>query len=150
MIERKEKLLPHDFDAEQGLLMAAFCPGALDKIKGLVSADDFYSTSAGLIFEKMMEFHGAERGFTISLVEQSLKDHPEYENIRLALDSLRPITSTVITHFAEIVRELADRRRCIRASYSVYECLFDLSKPVDQVRGFLRVQVPGLLTGVAQ
>ena len=145
-----DKLLPHDFDSEQGLLAAAFYPGALDKIEGLVSADDFYSTSAGLIFEKMMEFHGSERGFTISLVEQSLKDHPEYENIRLALDSLRPITGTVITHFAEIVRELADRRRCIRASYSVYENLFDLSNPVDQVRGFLRVQVPGLLTGVAQ
>ena len=150
MIERKEKLLPHDFDSEQGLLAAAFYPGALDKIDGLVSAADFYSTSAGLIFEKMMEFHSAERGFTISMVEQSLKDHPEYESIRLALDSLRPITGTVITHFAEIVRELADRRRCIRASYSVYESLFDLSNPVDQVRGFLRVQVPGLLTGVAQ
>jgi len=150
MIERKEKLLPHDFDAEQGLLMAAFCPGALDKIKGLVSADDFYSGAGKLIFGEMISFHDAGRSFTISLIDQALQDHPEYENICLALDSLRSITGTVITHFAEIVRELADRRRCIRASYSVYDNLFDLSNPVDQVRGFLRVQVPGLLTGVAQ
>ena len=144
------KILPHDFDSEQGLLAACFCPGALDKIKSMVSSDDFYSSSAKLIFQKMEEFHKSGREFTISLVDQALQDHSKYEDIRRALDVLVPITAAVAPHFASIVRELSDRRRAIRASYSVYENLFDLSNPIDQVRGFLRVQVPGLLTGATQ
>ena len=146
----EDRLLPHDNDAEQGLLAACFCPGAMDKIKGMVSAEDFYSLSAGLIFEKMMEFHASGRAFTLSIIDQCFVNHEKYDDICLALDSLRPSTNTVAINLAEIVRELADRRRAIMASYSVYESLFDLSKPVDQVRGFLRVQVPGLLTEVSQ
>ena len=145
-----DRILPHDYGAEEGLLAAAFCPDALDKINGFVSADDFYSGSGKLIFEKMTEFHASGRSFTIYIIDQALQDHPQYEGIRRALDVLVPITAEVVPHFARIVRELADRRRCIRASCSVYEDLFDLSNPVDQVRGFLRLQVPGLLTEVAQ
>ena len=144
------KILPHDFDAEQGLLAACFCPGAMDKIKGMVSSADFYSSSAKLIFQKMTDFHESGREFTLSIIDQCFVNHEKYDAICLALDSLRPSTNTVAVNLAEIVREVADRRRAIRASYSVYESLFDLSNPVDQVRGFLRVQVPGLLTEVSQ
>ena len=146
----EDRLLPHDFDSEQGLLASAFCPRAMNKIEDMVSSDDFYSSSAKLIFQKMEEFHKSGREFTISLVDQSLESHPQYPNARRALDVLVPITAEVAPHFARIVRELSDRRRAIKASYSVFEDLFDVSNPVDQVRGFLRVQVPGLLTEVSQ
>lgn len=145
----EDRILPHDYDAEEGLLMAAFCPGGIDKIEGLVSADDFYSGSGKLIFEKMTEFHESGRGFTISMIDQTLEEHSMYTNIRRVLDMLTPLTAETATHFAKIVRELADRRRAIKAIYEVYESLFDLSKPIDRVRGFLRVEVPSLATGVS-
>lgn len=146
----EDKILPHDYDAEEGLLAAAFCPDGMDRVKGLVSADDFYSGRGRLIFEKMMEFHESGRSFTISMVDQALEGHSQYVNICRVLDMLIPITSESATHFAKIVRELADRRRAIKACYEVFEGLFDLSRPVDHVRGFLRVEVPGLLAEVSQ
>ncbi len=142
------KLLPHDYDSEAGLLAAAFCPGGLDNIKGLVSADDFYSSSANLIFGKMTEFHESGRNYTPSLVDQTLEGHSQYEDIRRALDVLVPITATIAPHFAQIVRELADRRRAIKASSEALEGLFDLSKAIPRARGFLRVEVPGMLMEV--
>jgi len=126
------------------LLAALFCPGAMEKVEGLISADDFYSEGGKLIFGKMMEFHESGRGFNISIIDQTLQEHPQYTNIRHALDMLLPVTAETATHFAGIVRELADRRRAIKACYEVFEGLFDLSKPIDQARGFLRVEVPGL------
>jgi len=146
----EDRILPHDYDAEEGLLTASFCPNALEKIKGLVSADDFYSGSGKLIFGKMMEFHESGRGFTISMIDQALEGHSQYVNIRRVLDMLIPVTAETATYFAKIVRELADRRRAIKASWQVFDDLFDISKPIDQTRGFLRVYVPGLLAEVSQ
>jgi len=145
-----DKILPHDYDAEEGLLTAAFCPGGLEKIDGIVTADDFYSESGKLIFSKMMEFYESGRGFTLSMIDQALYEHSMYTNIRHVLDMLIPVTAETATHFAKIVRELADRRRAIKASYEVFDGLFDISQPIDQERGFLRVQVPGLLAEVSQ
>jgi len=138
----EDKLLPHDYDSEAMLLAALFCPGGMQKAEGLISADDFYSESGKMIFGTMMEFHKSGRSFTIFIIDQSFEGHSEYANIRRALDVLIPVTAETATHFAGIVRELADRRRAIKASYEVFENLFDLSKPIDQVRGFLRVEVP--------
>ena len=140
----QDRFLPHDFDAEQGLLNAAFYPGGMLKIDHIVTADDFYSDSGKLIFSKIMEFHESGCGFTLFSIDQTFQEHPQYIDLRRALDAIRPITAEVGPHFARMVRELADRRRAIKACYEVFEGLFDLSNPIDQARGFLRVEVPGL------
>lgn len=145
----RDRLLPHDFDAEEGLLNAAFCPGGISKVDSIVTADDFYSNSGKLIFSKMMEFHESGRSFTLFSIDQTFQEHPQYTDIRRALDAIRPITAEVGPHFARMVRELADRRRAIKACYEVFEGLFDLSKPIDQERGFLRIEVPGLAKEVS-
>ena len=145
-----DKLLPHCYDSESMLLAALFCPGGLEKVEGLITAEDFYSESGNLIFSKMMDFYESGRGFNISIIDQTLQEHSQYINIRRVLDMLYPVTGESATHFAKIVRELADRRRAIKACREVFEELFDLSKPIDQARGFLRVEVPGLLTEVSQ
>jgi len=98
----------------------------------------------------MMEFHESGRGFTISMIDQALEGHSQYVNICRVLDMLIPITAETITYFAKIVRELADRRRVIKASGQVFDDLFDISKPIDQTKGFLRVRVTGLLAEGSQ
>jgi len=83
------------------------------------------------------------------MIDQTLEGHSEYKNIRRVLDILIPVTAETATHFAGIVRELADRRQAIKASYEVFENLFDLSKPIHHVRGFLLIEVPGLTKEVS-
>lgn len=145
-----DRILPHDFDAETYLFEALFCPGGMGKVDGLITATDFYSETGKLIFQKLTEFHESGRGFTLSMIDQALEEHSVYTNIRRVLDMLIPVTAETATHFAKIVRELADRRRAIKASYEVLDGLFDISQPIDQARGFLRAQVPGLLADVSQ
>ena len=146
----EDRILPHDFDAEEAVLNAAFYPGGMSKVAHVITADDFYSGTAKLIFSRMMEFHESGRGFTLFSIDQTFLEHPQYLDIRGALDAIRPFTAEDGSYFARMVRELADRRRAIKASYEAFENLFDTSKPIDQVRGFLRVEVPGLLTEVSQ
>ena len=140
----EDRILPHNLDAEVELLSAAFCPDGMDKIKGLISAEDFYSESGKLIFGKMVEFYESGRGFTISTMDQVFEEHPEHINIRRALYALRPFTAETATYFSRIVKELADRRRAIKAIHQAHENLFDLSKPIGQIMDILRVELLSL------
>lgn len=142
----EDKILPHDYDSEGMLLAALFCPGAMQKANGLINPDDFYSGSGKLIFSKMLEFHNSGRGFTLSIIDQAFEGHSQYINIRRALDMLVPVTAETVPHFASIVQELADRRRAIKATYTAYEKLYDLSNSIGQISNLLKIQASGLLT----
>ena len=52
-------ILPHDLDAELGLLNACFCPGGLERVIETVEPNDFYSEGGKVIFKKMVDFHKA-------------------------------------------------------------------------------------------
>lgn len=143
----EDRLLPHDYDSEGMLLAALFCPGGMQKATRLISPDDFYSESVKLIFSKMLDFHNSWRGFTISIVDQAFEGHTEYTNIRRALDMLVPVTAETVPYFAGIVRELADRRRAIKATHEAYEKLFDLSVPINQAMEFLSAESLNLCGG---
>lgn len=145
-----DRILPCDLDAEVGVLNAAFYPGGISKVAHIVTADDFYSETAKLIFSKMIEFQETGRGLTLFSIDQAFLEHPRYIDIRRAMDGVRPFTAEAGPYHAGIVKELADRRRAIKACHEVFEGLFDLSKPIDQARGFLRVEIPGLLTEASQ
>ena len=137
----EDRILPYDYDAEEGVLNAAFYPGGMSKILPILTADDFYSETARLIFSRLMDYHESERGFTLFSIDQIFQEHSEYINIRRALDTVRPFTAEAGPYFAKIVKELADRRRAIKASYETFENLFDLSKSIGQVMYFLRVEL---------
>ena len=121
----------------------------MSKVFPIVTADDFYSETARLIFSRLEEYHESERGFTLFSIDQEFLEHPQYIDIRRALDGVRAFTAEAGPYHAGIVKELADRRRAIKASYETFENLFDTSKPIDQAMGFLRGQVPGIAMEVS-
>ena len=142
------RMMPYDLDSETFLLAACFCRGGLEKAAKILTPEDFYSEGGQLIYSKMLKFHQSGRGFTISTIDQSFVGHPKYESISRILDSLRPVTAEVVTHFAKIVKEFSGRRKAIKATSDACEKLHDISNPLNEVVDFLKVEVCGLGTTV--
>jgi len=125
-----DRILPHDLDAELGLLNACFCPGGLERVIEIVEPDDFYSEGGKMKFAKMVAFHKAGLSPTLFQVDKAFQNHKDYPNIRRILDELLPITAECATHFAGIVKGLSDRRKAIKRAYSTYLGLHDPANPV--------------------
>ncbi len=123
-------ILPHDLDAELGLLNACFCIGGIERVIDIVESDDFYSEYAKLIFAKMLEFYRSGNGFTPYQVDKAFQGHPDYINIRKILDEIRPVTAEDATHYAKIVKNLSDRRKAIKKAYKLYLDLHDPTFPL--------------------
>ena len=80
-------VLPHDLDAELGLLNTCFCIGGIERVIEIVEPDDFYSDGGKLIFAKMLEFYRSGNGFTLYQVDKVLQttDSPAMSLVRLLI-----------------------------------------------------------------
>jgi len=125
-----DRILPHDLDAELGLLNACFCPGGIKRVIDLVEPGDFYSDGGRLIFAKMVAFHKAGLSPTRFQLDNAFQSHTDYIGILRILDSLLPITAEVGTHYAKIVKQLSHRRKAIKQAYATYLDLHDLANPL--------------------
>jgi replicative DNA helicase len=124
------RVLPHDFDSEIGLLNACFCLGGIERVVEIVATSDFYSESGKLIFAKMVAFHKAGLEPTLFQVDMAFQDHRDYLMVRRVLDELRPITAECATHFANTVKRMSDRRKAILRAYILYLDLHDPTFPL--------------------
>jgi len=125
-----DRILPHDLDAELGLLNACFCIGGIERAIEIVEPEDYYSEYGKLIFTTMLEFYRSGNGFTLYQVDKALQVHLDYLNIRKILDELRPVTAEVAAHYAKIVKRLSYRRQAIKRAYKLYLDLRDPTFPL--------------------
>lgn len=142
-IEFNDKPLPNSEAAESGVLEACIADSAkLDPVRAIISPTDFYIGGARAVFARMLELHGEDSPLTgvpfLIRLEASFEHHPDQSKFQDLFDNLRPITGTTALHFAQIVREMADRRRIIKLTYeanqAAFDPAFDLAEIIDELR----------------
>ena len=114
-----KKIMPHDLGAEQSVLGSMLMDvRALDSALEILTAEDFYAKSNGLVFEAMKEIHA--EGSPIDPVTLSAKlkekDAPEElsgtEHLKELLESVP--TSANVKYYSRIVYDKAVFRRLIK------------------------------------
>jgi len=138
-----DRILPHDLDAELGLLNACFCPGGIERVIEVVEPSDFYSEGGKEIFAKMVEFYKAGTYSSLYQIDRAFQGHANYVSIRRILDKLIPITAECAAHFAGRVKRLSDRRKAIKQAYLNYLELHNLATPLPSGN-----QQPAMARGV--
>jgi|GEM_PF-2369652 len=142
-----DRLLPHDKEAEIAVLESLVAaemhadPTQLKKVKKIISPGDFYKRGGSRVFETMLKFRAAGRGFTLATLEDSFQSDPDAEKFSAMFDSFRPVTGQVATHFAKIILENSIRRALIHATFTANTQLFDPAFSVFEIIGKLQTAI---------
>ncbi len=106
----KEKLPPHDIDAERGVLSSILInPSALVKVADFLRPEDFYRMSHGLIYKAMLSLERKQVALDLIALKDELERQHAMEtvgNFYTVVDLMDiEITSGRIGHYAKIVHE---------------------------------------------
>ena len=117
----RERLLPHDREAEQGVLGSIIHDNAsLARLRGLLAADHFFLPAHREIYLAMLDLVGREQPIDeITLVNHlRARGHLESVGGAVYVAGLRDITPAAsnATYYGQIVREKADLRALIAAA----------------------------------
>jgi replicative DNA helicase len=129
---------PHDLEAEQGVLGAILHNStALSRAQEILTADDFYDTRHGLIFEAMVLLAGRSEAIDLITVSNQLNCAGQLERAggtsTVAELLLAVATSANIQHHARIVHDCALRRKVIRVVADVSDRAYG-NAPIDELR----------------
>ena len=141
-----KRMLPHDMEAEQGVLQACFAePEATDRSSEIINPNDFYRRGYAIIFEKLMEFRNQKRSYTPTTVLESFRNHHEYERIEASILELGPfITGQTSRHFSKIVKDFSVRRGLISAAVKMAEDCFAVTPDAKEIKSEILKKIEDL------
>ena len=127
--------LPHDPEAEQGVLQACFAdPEAVDRVCKIINPSDFYSRGHAIIFERLVALRAGGRWFTPTTVLESFRNHPECERLETLILEMGPfITGGTGRHFAKIVKDFSIRRSLINAAVKLATDSFAVTPNINEI-----------------
>ena len=119
-----KRVLPHSIEAEQSVVGAMLMDkDAIMKASEIISGEDFYQTSYGVIFESMVELFNEGKPVDLITLQERLreKDVPEeIASLEFARDLLAAVpTSANVKYYAEIVFEKSMLRRLIKMNEEI-------------------------------
>ncbi len=133
-----KRVLPHSTEAEQSVIGSML----LDKESASVAAeilskDDFYTTSYGLMYESMIDLYNEGAPIDLVTVQNRLKEKDVPPEV-YSLDNFRDIMSTVptavnIKSYATIVHEKAVLRRLIRVNEDIANTCYAGRESVEDI-----------------
>lgn len=135
------KLPPQNVEAEAAVLGALLLDkDTIIKVADLLTADDFYRSDHGLIYDSMLGLFEKRVPIDLVTLTEKLESSKQLEQVGGSsyLASLANGVSTVanVIHYANIVREKSILRRLISAAGSITELGFseveEVSKVMDQ------------------
>jgi len=145
MAQAKEKVVsaplkvpPQNVDAEQAILAGALINNdAMNQIVDVLSAEDFYKEAHVYIYAGMIELYNSNEPIDLITLSQLLKEKglleksggPDY--LASLVDAVS--TSAGILYHAEIVRDLAVRRRLISQCSLISDSCFQGLEPTDEL-----------------
>jgi replicative DNA helicase len=138
--------LPHDPEAEQGVLQACFAdPEGVDRAREHITPEDFYRRGYGIIFQRFVAFRDQQRAYTPTTVLESFRNHPEFEQIETAIWELAPfVTGQTSRHFAKIVKDFSIRRSLINAAVKLATDSFAITPDIDEIIDEFSTTIRGL------
>ncbi len=132
------KMPPQNLEAEQSLLGSLLIDkDAIIKIADIVTADDFYSSANGLIFETILELFEKKQAIDILSLSSRLDEKRLLEQVGgrtylVTLTNQTPSAAHVVS-YAQIIQRKATLRRLISAANNILELGYHEEKEVDDV-----------------
>lgn len=118
---RLEKMVPHNIDAECGVLGSIILdPEAIDRVVGFLQSDDFYRNAHRLLYEAILRLHQQRTEADYITITQELEHRNQLEDVGgpgyiTSLVNYVPTSGNVV-HYAHIVQRTSLFRRLIAAS----------------------------------
>ena len=149
------RFLPHNLEAEQGLISCLF----MDEDKSIISqciakgltADSFFHPNHQLVYQATVDIYKANRPVDLVMLSEQLKAMGKLETIggvAALSDFTRLIeTTTHAVHWIEIVRDLALRRKLIRITTNATESAYSSDGETSSLTADLVSQINGLWGG---
>lgn len=120
------EILPNNKFAEFSLIEnLIFRPAKTGLAKKIVTPEDFYSVMRSKVYRRIIEFHTVGRFWNGITLENSFRSDLHFVKYRDFFDELLPWTGEQVIHNAKIIKECADERKLIAATYKANTDLFN-------------------------
>ena len=119
-----KRVLPHSMEAEQSVIGSMIMDReAIVVASEMISGDDFYNKSYGVLFDSMVELNDQGQPVDVVTLQNRLKEKdvpPEVASLEFIRDLITAVpTSAYIKYYATIVSEKAVLRKLIRLTEEI-------------------------------
>ena len=119
-----KRVLPHSMEAEQSVIGSMIMDReAIVVASEMISGDDFYNKSYGVLFDSMVELNDQGQPVDVVTLQNRLKEKdvpPEVASLEFIRDLITAVpTSANIKYYATIVSEKAVLRKLIRLTEEI-------------------------------
>lgn len=133
-----QKVLPHSNEAEQSVIGSMIMDSdAISIASEIISADDFYNKSYGMLYSAMIELNGEGKAVDTVTLSERLKEKnapPEISSLDYVGELLMSVpTSANIREYASIVKEKAILRNVIRVTGDIEKQCYQGVDKTDQI-----------------
>jgi replicative DNA helicase len=133
-----ENLPPQDIEAEASCLASVLLSkDALNRVSGILEADDFYLARHRIIFETIMDLEKKNSPVDLLTLKQKLSDKNLFDTVggdQALIELYRSVsTSSNAEFYANRIKELSIRRKIIFVSNEVIEKCYDKSKDTEEL-----------------
>lgn len=115
-----KRVMPHSVEAEQSVVGAMLMDkDAITTASEIISGQDFYQTSYGVVFDSMVELFNEGKPVDLVTLQERLKEKdvpPEISSLEFVRDLVNAVpTSANVKYYAEIVADKAMMRKLYKA-----------------------------------
>ncbi len=133
-----KRILPHSVEAEQSVIGSMLMDrDAIIAASEIITADDFYQTSYGVMFQAMVELFNEGKPVDLVTLQNRLKEKdvpPEVSSLEFVRDIITMVpTSANVRSYANIVREKAVLRRLIKVNEEIANTCYVGKEPVEDI-----------------
>ncbi len=133
-----KRVLPHSIEAEQSVVGAMLMDkDAIVAASEIISREDFYQASYGIIFESMAELFNEGKPADLITLQERLKEKDVPEEIS-SLEFVRELitavpTSANVKYYAQIVYEKSMLRRLIKLNEEIANICYVGAEPMEEI-----------------
>ena len=130
-----KRVMPHSIEAEQSVVGAMLMDkDAITTAGEIISGDDFYQASYGVIFDSMIELFNEGKPVDLITLQERLKEKDvpaEIASLEFVRDLVTAVpTSANVKYYAQIVADKSLMRKMIKLNESIENMCYAGKEPV--------------------
>ena len=133
-----KRVMPHSIEAEQSVVGAMLMDkDAITTAGEIISGDDFYQASYGVIFDSMIELFNEGKPVDLITLQERLKEKDvpaEIASLEFGRDLVTAVpTSANVKYYAQIVADKSLMRKMIKLYESIENMCYAGKEPVESI-----------------
>ena len=133
-----KRVMPHSIEAEQSVVGAMLMDkDAITTAGEIISGDDFYQASYGVIFDSMIELFNEGKPVDLITLQERLKEKDvpaEITSLEFVRDLVTAVpTSANVKYYAQIVADKSLMRKMIKLNESIENMCYAGKEPVESI-----------------